>query len=93
MKKNKESIDKKIDGKRCSCRLTHLLIHSNYDHTPSYLRLGLCFLGSKRSVPAKTKGQSRGRLHSDAQVNTGAKKQNVSVIVLVTKNCVPCGFS
>ena len=33
------------------------------------------FLRSKHPVPAKTKGHPRGRLHSDAQVNTGAKKQ------------------
>jgi len=50
------------------------------------------FLGSKYSVPAKTKGRPKGRLHSDAQVNTRAKKQNVCNSSNL-RNCVPCGFS
>jgi len=69
----------------CSCRLTRSPVDSNDDFTPSYLFLGLRFTGSKHFVPAKKKGRPRGRLHFDAQVNTGVKKQYVSVIVQISE--------
>ena len=48
---------------------------SHDNHTPTSLCLGSCFPSIKHSVPAKTKGCPRGRLRSDTQVNTRAKKQ------------------
>jgi len=69
-----------------------LPVDSNDDLTPSYLCLGSCLPRSKHPVPAKTKGRPRGRLQSDAQVNTGAKKQYVSVIVLVSETAYHVGF-
>ena len=41
---------------------------------PIFSVLVRALLQSKHSVPAKTKGRPRGHLHSDTQVNTGAKK-------------------
>ena len=72
---------------RLACRLTLTKITC-----PLLSALVRAFLRSKHSIPAKTKGRPRGRLHSDAQVNTGAKKQNVSVIVLVSETAYLVGF-
>jgi len=73
---------------------------SNNDHTPNSLCLRSCFLSIKHPEPAKPKGGSRGRLHSDAQVNTGAMKQKCvslsssqELCKRLPKTCVPCEVS
>ena len=58
-------------------------VDSNDDLTPACLFCGSRFPRSKHSVPAKTKGHPRGRLHSNPQVNTGAEKQYACVIILI----------
>ena len=40
----------------------------------------------------RQRGRPRGRLHSDAQVNTGAEKQYVCVIVLILETAYIVGF-